>query len=140
MKRFCNHASVGWTLLLACAALGAGGCNDPYAPDRAKSDPLAPEQYPQVSALEGLKTAIVVSNVHENPGPPLGVQVTVRNKTDATERNVQYRFFFMTDGRPENPNPDWHYMLMPARTEVFMQGNALDSAAKEWRLEIRPAR
>ncbi len=128
---------LGVMLVAVCAA----GCGNPHPPGAAGEDPLAPEDYPQVAALEGLKRKIVVANVVEDPGPPMHVQVTLRNRSRSTERHVQYRFlFFDEQERPENPNPDWHYMHLPARTEVFMQANALDAKAGKWRLEIRPAR
>jgi uncharacterized protein YcfL len=126
--------------LLVSAA--AGACSDnPYAPREAGADPLPSEDYPQVSALEKLHKVIVVSDVKEDAGPPLKITAAVRNRANDDERDVQYRFFFLDkDGRPENAQPDWRYVHMPARTLVYMTGNALDVGATSWRLEIRPAR
>lgn len=127
-------------LTLVAVSLWLTGCGGRHAPKAGRPDPLPLEEYPQIAVLEDLHRAVVVTDVKEEPGPPLWVQVAARNKDD-DERHVQYRFFFLNDaGEPENRNPDWHYMLMPARTLVYFQGNALDKARSAWRLEIRPAR
>jgi hypothetical protein len=39
-----------------------------------------------------------------------------------------------------NLDPDWQYMSLGPRTLLYMQGNALDTRAVDWRLQIRPAR
>lgn len=140
MNRSCVKDRLLFFSLVLFFGLIELACNDPHAPARGRDDPLPREDYPQIAVLEGLRDAVVISHVDQTPGPPLRIQTTVRNRTDSTERHVQYRYFFLDGGKPENPNPDWHYMHLPARTEVFMQGNALDASAKEWRLEIRPAR
>ncbi len=117
----------------------AGGCK--YPPARAKDDPLRREDYPRIAVLEGLDRAIVVSDVREEKGPPLLVTVTCRNIGDDAERDVQYRFFFYDErGRPEELDPDWQYVHMPARTYIYLRGNALDAGFVDWKLEIRPAR
>lgn len=114
-------------------------CDPIKAPGSAQFDPLP--EYPKVTALEGLKDWVVVNDVVVDPGPPMEVTVPARAKTDYEELNVQYRFFFYDSaGRPLQNAPDWHYMRMPSRTEVYMQANALDTTATDWRLEIRPAR
>jgi hypothetical protein len=128
-------------LTLLAVSLWLTGCAHRDAPKAGRPDPLPLEEYPQIAVLEGLHRAVVVTDVKEEPGPPLWVQVAARNKTDDDERHVQYRFFFFNAvGEPESPNPDWHYVRMPARTLVYFQGNALDRSRTDWRLEIRPAR
>lgn len=129
----------GFLLIVAVGVLVSAGCSkDPRAPEM---DPLRYANYPNITALEKLHRNVVLCKVHEEPGPPLQVTVQVRNRTRDDERHMQYRFFFLNEnGRPENPNPDWRYVKLPARTIVFLEGNALDRDAVEWRLEMRPAR
>lgn len=120
-------------------AFGVIGCDSVKAPRSAQFDQL--QEYPKVTALEGLADWVVVSDVMLDPGPPMGVIVPARAKTDGQELDVQYRFFFLdSDDRPLERDPDWRYMRMPSRTRVFMEANALDRDAVDWRLEIRPAR
>ncbi len=127
-------------LIAVCAALSVlWGCKHP--PAAAKTDPLNVQKYPQISALEKLDRAIVISKVIEDKGPPLAVTVVCRNIGDDQERHVQYRFFFFDEaGKPEEADPDWQYVHMPARTYVYLRGNALDANCVDWKLEIRPAR
>ncbi|MBX3360554.1 MAG: DUF1425 domain-containing protein [Phycisphaeraceae bacterium] len=112
-------------------------------PPGAMADPVLIENYPSVVALEGLQPYIGVSAPVETrtPGQPLAVQVPVRALTNGAELNVQYRFFWLNDQQvPVQEDGEWRYMRMPARSQVFMSGNALDTRATRWRLEIRPAR
>ena len=128
-----------WALVALLGLLASAGCaKNPRAP---KLDPLRYEDYPHITALEKLRRNVVLCHVHEEPGPPLQVAVQVRNRTHEQERHIQYRFFFLNRGGvPEDPNPDWRYVKLPARTIVFLQGNALDREMVKWRLEMRPAR
>jgi hypothetical protein len=54
---------------------------------------------------------------------------------------VQYRYLFMdAQGRPVERNEvGWKYQVLPPGVERFLEGNALDTTAVNWRLEIRPA-
>ena len=75
--------------------------------------------------------------------PPSALKVTValRDERDDKERRIQYRFFFFDErGIPENNNPDWRYKELPRRAAIYVDGNALDKDAVDWRLELRPAR
>ena len=119
-----------------CAIVGCAG-----KLEGVRSDPLDYNDYPQITVLEKLHRNVVLTRVVEEEGSPLRVTVAVRNRGTDDERHVQYRFFFLDSrGVPEDPNPDWHYLHMPARTAMYMQGNALDRSAVDWRLEVRPAR
>ena len=131
--------NVQWPLVVLLGLLALVGCaKDPRAP---KPDPLRYEDYPHITALEKLRRNVVLCHVHEDPGPPMQVVVQVRNRTHETERHIQYRFFFLDHNDvPEDLNPDWRYVKLPARTIVFLQGNALDRDLVKWRLEMRPAR
>jgi hypothetical protein len=128
-------------LLLSMSAVALGwmaGCK--WAQHAGRQDPLALEDYPQISVLEGLHRAVMISDVQEDKGPPLAVRVMVRNRTHDDERTVQYRFIFSdASGKREAAEPDWHLKHLPARTLVEISGNALDSRYTQWLLEIRPA-
>jgi uncharacterized protein YcfL len=134
-------AAISAGMLLAALA-GAGCQNQAYAPGTVMGDPVAATAYPQVAVLEGLQGFIVTNRPPiVEAGPPLQVTFAARAKTEFEEISVQYRyFFFEASGKPLNPNPDWQYLRMPSRSEVFFVGNALDKTATNWRLEIRPAR
>ena len=103
-------------------------------------DPLDMDEYPQVVATENLHRVIVISDVAKGESRPLNLTLAIRN-VDDDERSIQYRFFFLDlNNVPEVLDPDWHYLRLPALTGVFIQGNAMDTRAVDWRLEIRPAR
>lgn len=122
--------------------IGLSGCGDARKPPgRAERDVLHEDLYPQVAATEGLDEYLVVSRVTKSDTEPLQVTVGMRNLTNDDEHYVEYRFFFFDEnGKPLQNNPDWHYFTVPARTEFFLTGTALDRGATDWRLEIRPAR
>lgn len=126
-------------LMAVCA-----GCKDgSKPPPGAMADPVLIENYPRVVALDGLQPYIGVAPPVEErtPGQPLKVTVPVRALTNGAELNVQYRFLWLDSRQsPTQPEGDWRYVRMPARSQIFMQGNALDDRATDWRLEIRPAR
>lgn len=131
--------------LLAATVCGLVACqkDTSYAPGSAVADPILRENYPKVEALDGLAGYIAVSGVNVVPatsGTPLSVTCGVRALSD-TALAVQYRFFFLdATGNPMNVDPDWQYMSLGPRTLLYMQGNALDTRAVDWRLQIRPAR
>lgn len=134
---------VGLATILAAGLPGAGCKSSDKPPPGAMADPTLMENYPTVVALEGLQPYIGVSAPVEDrtPGQPLGVKVPVRALTNGAELNVQYRFFWLDEQQvPVQEEGEWRYMRMPARSQVFMSGNALDGRATRWRLEIRPAR
>lgn len=136
----------GATLAAGAVAMvmAAGGCSDKTKPPPgAMNDPVLVENYPSVVALDGLQPYIGVSApvVERGGGQPLKVTVPVRALTNGAELNVQYRFLWLNPQMvPTQPEGDWRYMRMPARSQVFMSGNALDDRATDWRLEIRTAR
>lgn len=128
-------------MLAGCAAALASGCSHVRPPRAIREDPLPSADYPQIAVLGGLGGAIAAGDVVEEAGPPLAVTVPMRALTHDDELNVQYRFFFLNEkGVPLDRDPDWHYMQMPSRSQVFMGANALDQNARTWRLEVRPAR
>jgi hypothetical protein len=112
-----------------------------WAPKTGREDPLDLDKYPQIAVLEGLHRRVMISDVKVENGPPLGVTVVARNRTNDDERHIQYRYFWLdASDSPQDENPDWHYVHMPARTYVYLSGNALDAKYTHWRLELRPAR
>lgn len=130
-------------LLLALAVITTSltACNTIKAPPAARTDPLAAQDYPQIVMLEGLDSYLAVSNVVQDPGPPMDVTVFARGLTNGEQPHVQYRFTFMDrQGRSLERDAAWHYMTVPSRTRVEFRANALDSRAVDWRLEVRPAR
>jgi uncharacterized protein DUF1425 len=105
-----------------------------------------PASYPQVVVspdLTGWLAASrpVVTRGEEGTGV-LRVTVPVRTLVARGQTvRVQYRFIFLDGlGRPISPEGDWQYVRMPANTQRFFEGNALDDKASDWRLEIRTAR
>jgi uncharacterized protein YcfL len=135
---------LGSSMLVGLGLVGGmGGCQDNVkAPGYVQQDPLPAEQYPRVDLDASLQTWLVSSTAPRVvPGPPMAVTYTCRAKTDVEELNVQYRYlWFDKNGAPLNDNPTWQYKRMPSRSEVFFTGNATDSTAVDWRLQIRPAR
>jgi hypothetical protein len=124
---------LGPALLTGCAATvqppPPTGLADPYGPA------------PQITVLDQLDRFVVVSDAMMEPGPPMDVTVMCRANTEQESLYVQYRFIFLDDrGRRLEREPDWRFITMPARAPIEMRGNALDSRASDWRLEIRSAR
>ena len=123
---------------------GLGGCaqDNVKAPGYVQQDLLPADQYPRIDLDASLQTWLVSATAPRVlPGPPLSVTYACRARTDTEELNVQYRYlWFDKNGVPLNGNPTWQYKRMPSRSEVFFTGNATDSTAVDWRLQIRPAR
>ena len=132
------------SLLLITLALVLGGCADQIkAPPGPRRDPLPPGAYPQIVPLGGLAPWLYFDNPMVTPSSadrPMQVTVPVRLVYDEP-RDVQYGFqFFRADGRPLDTNKKWRWMHLEPRTQFFFEGNALETTAADWQLEIRPAR
>jgi uncharacterized protein YcfL len=137
-------------IVAAAAAIGfSAGCDDGArnVPRGTERDKLHPGKYPQMVSMEGLDDVVGAQYervVEELPnaaeGKVLRVTVPVRCLTGKDIR-VQYRFIFMdAQGRPVERNEvGWKYQVLPPRVERFLEGNALDTNAVAWRLEIRSA-
>ncbi len=126
--------------LIAAPCLLAG-CNT-KAPTAAKPDPLPPVSYPQIATEGKLGNDLYYARpiVRMEPGTPMKVTVPLRLRDDQPV-NVQYRFVFLdTVGAPLDPPMDWRFMVLPPRLQVFMEGTAMSGAARDWRLEVRPAK
>lgn len=133
--------------LAAAAGLTAvgfiAGCNDPVkAPYGGKQDPLPAGQYPKITVEGPLQPFLAFENpkVSRDSGV-LKVVTPVRLQSDGQESNVQFRYIFLdAGGMPMRAQPDWRYVRLPSRQQVFLEGNALDAGASDWRLEVRPSR
>lgn len=135
----------------AAAMVGAGmlsvlaGCQQDTvkAPYGGKADPLPAAQYPKITVEGALQPYIAFDapKVSQDSGV-LKVVTGARLQSDkGVESNVQYRYIFLdAGGLPMRAQPDWRYVRMPSRQQVFFEGNALDAGASDWRLEVRMAR
>ncbi len=124
--------------------LGLSGCKQDTvkAPYGGKQDPLPRVNYPQITVEGPLQPFLVFDTptVSKESGV-LKVVTPVRLQSDGQESNVQYRYIFLdAGGMPLRGPADWRYFRFPSRQQVFLEGNALDSSASDWRLEVRPAR
>jgi uncharacterized protein YcfL len=126
------------TILSISAALLIAGCAKP--PGRAKPDPVSEAEYPQISAQGWLDNRVAYGKptVRYGEDQPLEVSAPVRLLM-SNPRKVQYRFIFLApDGKRLTPQMDWRYKELPARAQTFLEGSAMSTEAKDWRLEIRP--
>lgn len=135
------------TVMLALGmvvSLGLSGCKQDTvkAPYGGKQDPLPRVDYPQITVEGPLQPYLVfdASQVSRESGV-LKVVTPVRLQSDGQESNIQYRYIFLdAGGMPLRAQADWRYFRFPSRQQVFLEGNALDSSATAWRLEVRPSR
>ncbi len=140
-----NRVSVGAALGVAVMVIGAAGCKSSQDPNMPPGSPGvdALPGYPQIVTMDGLGQWLVAepSIIQHEPGKLLRVTQPIRSITDYQHLRVQYRFIYMdAQGRPMRAPEEWRYIVVPARTQVFMEGNALSTEAVDWRLEIRSAR
>lgn len=130
---------------LAVSMLLMTGCQTDRtkSPGSAGVDPLPADQYPKVEAAGGLSPYLVISGANVTSGTetrPMSVVAAVRSTWDKDVLSVQWRYFFFDEkGSPLNTNPDWRFARLPPRSQVFMEGFAPDTNARDWRLQIRPA-
>jgi len=84
----------------------------------------------------------VIARPSVNHDGVLRVNVPVRMTSRPGEwAKVQYRFMFLdAQGVPLKVQPDWQPVTLEPQQQVFMSGNAMDSNAVDWRLEIRSQR
>lgn len=126
-------------LVCAGAAATLTGCDTTAAPYGGRLDPAQP--YPKVSNSPSLKNFIAFSEPTVTPGAgasPMHVVTPCRSTQDGTTR-VQYQYeWFDEAGRPSGES-GWRYVVIPPRTQVFLEANALSTTAKDWRLTVRPA-
>lgn len=128
---------------LSLATWLAAGCDTVKAPASLSGDELPIGSYPRVSVLDGLEKAIVGSPAAITPSSaqtPMRVTVPVRSVVDQG-LNIQYQFeFFDAQGRPLQNQTGQKFVHLQPRLQVFLEANALDTHAADWRLTIRAAR
>lgn len=134
MKIRCALAAV-----LALTAASMVGCDTTAKPYGGRLDPV--QSYPKVSVTPSLNKFVAFTEPTVTPGVgdmPLQVVTPCRSTQDGVTR-IQYQYeWFDAAGRPAGES-GWKYTVIPARTQVFLEANALSTNAKDWRLTVRPA-
>lgn len=134
-----------FTLMIVAGGLGIAltmGCAETKAPHAGRTDSVTAAQYPQISVQDDLHWQLVFDKpiVKSSDDRPMSVSVPVRVAKDSGIA-IQYRFDFLDEsGRPVPPEMQWRYAQLPARNQRFLEGAALDTAAVDWRFEVRRAR
>ena len=133
--------------LLAAAALPSlllTGCDTVKAPASSQPDQLPAAAYPQIVVDRELQGLIVNGVPKVEHARIMSVVVPIRAITDRADLRAEYRFIFLNKSGvpiPDEPKgPDWRWIQLPSRSQVFLSGNAIDAGGEDWRLEIRPAR
>lgn len=133
--------AVALALLVVLAS--ATGCS--YGPYEGYEDEINPEDYPRIVASREIFRTLRFSPATVEPSTlsrPMRVTVPVRTTYRSTDLNVQYRFVFLdAAGRPieRSTQAQWRFVTLPPLNQVFLDGNALDLGATDWRLEVRLA-
>mgnify|MGYP005842767909 CR=1 FL=1 len=121
--------------------LGAAACQSSAPPYRGRVDPIPLSDYPQIVVTRPLDDLLGFSQPNVTPATdtePMRVVAPVRSMQDGYTR-VQYQFeFFDERGRPLSRS-GWRYRSITPRQQVFLDGRALSTEAKDWRLSIRQA-
>ena len=131
--------------LIGVLTLAVFGCaHDPVkAPWAGRVDLLPLADYPQIVAMQGLHKWLVFSPASVVPAGedrPMSVSVPFRSTYDQQPLNLQYRFiFFDHRGRPLKASPGYRFIHAEPRVQSFLEGNAMQSGAADWRLEVRAA-
>lgn len=131
-------------LMIAIACGGLTGCVDTMkAPPAARQDTVAQNQYPQVTLEQALQPWIGINKpIVTRENDVLKVSTPVRLLSDQGDfARVQYRYLFLdANGSPLRTQTEWKYASLEPRMQTFLEGNALDNHAADFRLEIRSAR
>jgi len=131
--------------ILASIGLHIGACAPTPSPNTPPGSP-GPDPlpgYPQIVAMDGLGPWLVgePAIIEHPPGGLLRITQPIRSASATEHLRVQYRFIYLdASGRPLRAQEEWRYIVIPALTQVFLDGNALSTEAVDWRLEIRSAR
>lgn len=133
----------GLMMLAVCLATFAG-CRTNTAPSPGMGDPYpAPMNDPQITILApelrpwlGFHPAII----DDDGRRPMQVQIPVRNMTDR-DYLIDYRVLFYDDsGMQLDPVMGWKMEALRPKQTVRLIGQALDTRARNYRLEIKWAR
>lgn len=129
-------------LALVAAVVSFGGCATPRAPFSPQPDYIPVDQYPKITTTAHLSRFLVFSPPTVVVDGVMRVTTPVRLVSRPGEwSKVQYRYIFLDSrGLPLTVQPDWQSQTLEPQQQVFLQGNAMDSNAADWRLEIRPHR
>lgn len=139
------------TLLALPAALAAAtlvaACNQtPHyrPPPGSLEDPLPVSHYPNINVYRPLTQFILVADpvMTRDAAGTLRIDTPIRANTRPNEdMNIQYKYQFLdAQGRVLEPEPAWQYMRLEPTIQYYLSGNAMDSRAADWRLDIKPAR
>ena len=132
------------SLTLAVALVILGGCKTDISPSGGIGDPYpAPINDPQIAILSpelrpwlGFHPAIV-----EDDGErPMHVQIPVRNLTDR-DYLIDYRvLFYDSNGVQLDPVMGWKMEALRPKQTLRLDGKALDTQARSYRVEVKWAR
>lgn len=143
MQKPCSKMSAACVALLAVVTLAPlTGCYGPYT---GREDRLPIEEYPNIVASRGTYKNLYFgpATIEEGtPEQPMRVTVPVRSRYRYKNLNIQYRFEFLDyAGRPieRSGQREWRFITLEPRNQVFLDANALDTGAKDWRLQVRLA-
>jgi len=135
------HAVALLAATLAAASLP--GCDTSFRPATPNPDKVAQTDYPNVTLSPDLQGWLVANPSTVTREGVLKVSTPVRliSAQSGQFSRVQYRYIFLDkNGVPLRAQPDWKYIKLEPRQQVFLTSNALDAAAQDWRLEIRTNR
>ena len=121
------------------------GCEEPdsvlvvHSPRR---DAPVEQTYPRQVALFDLDEQLVPSEpivMPSTPDRPMRVTLGVRSLVDEPLA-LRYRFVFLDpSGRPLRTNTGWQQITVPPRAQLPVIGQAQETTAADWHVEIRPA-
>ncbi len=125
-------------LALITSLLFTAGCLQPREAEY--ESPKTQAKYPQIVIINNFLPWVAFHDPIVTPAEgevPMKVTVPIRLK-QWQRKEAQYRFIFLDqDGRPVGPEMDWRWEVLNPRTLVYLEASALDTAAVDWRLEIR---
>ncbi|MAE64646.1 MAG: hypothetical protein CMJ18_10305 [Phycisphaeraceae bacterium] len=132
--------------MVGIGALVLAGCapSDPVkAPHAGLVDLLPVSDYPQIAVASSLSEWLVFAPptvLAASEDGPMHVSVPLRSTYDKQGLSIQYRFRFLDAyGRPTG-HAGFRFAHLAPRMQDFVEANAMDGRAEDWRLEIRPAR
>jgi uncharacterized protein YcfL len=131
--------------LVSCITLvGLAGCQADTSPGAGRGDAYpAPHNDPQISVLDpqlrewiAFQPAVITRDDER----PMMVQVPVRNLTERVYK-IEYRYLFMDEhGRQIDPVMGWVFVALDPKQVARLEGKALGTNAKDYRLEVRWSR
>ena len=138
-----HKALAGFAAILCALSALTAGCQPRPVPPAMGHNPMPEGAYPKNIAIQGLHTALEARHAIVVAGDeqrPLEVTVPVLSFVEYG-LNVQYKFeFFDRNARPLRVDEGYRFKHIEPGAEAFLRGNALDTAAVDWRLTVRPAR